>query len=94
MGKLNQAIQHEQVVAGAALLMSTIAKHLLSELQLKKVHRSAMHSNSLGAIKLQPTDSKCCEIFEPVIAAMAMLGVGLQPTQLLPKRLHTLLCDL
>ena len=88
LGQLSQAIKHEQVIAGAALLMAAITEHLVSELPLQKAHRSTMHASGLGAIKLQSSNGQSCEVFKPVIAAMAMLGVGLQPTQLLPERLQ------
>ncbi|AII46083.1 hypothetical protein KR49_06410 [Synechococcus sp. KORDI-49] len=72
--------------------MPAIAKHLLAELTLQLAHRSVMHANGLGAIKLHPANGQGCEVFEPVIAAMAVLGMGLQPTQLLPERLQPLGC--
>jgi hypothetical protein len=68
--------------------MAAIAQHLLHEFPLQQAHRSAMHAAGLGAIKLQPANGQGCEVFKPVIAAMAMLGVSLQPTQLLPERLQ------
>ena len=70
--------------------MATIIEYLMPELTLQKTHRTVMHPRGFGAFKLQAANSKSCEILDPVIAAMAMLGVGLQPTQLLPERLQPL----
>ena len=76
-GKLHEAIEHEQVIAGAALFMAPIGKHLAGEFALEQPHGTAMHGLSLRAIKLKTTEGKGREIFEPVIAAVAVLRMSL-----------------
>ena len=68
--------------------MATIREHLAGELLLEQSQRTAMHGLSLGSIKLQAAEGESREVFEPVVAAMAVLRVSLQPEQLLPKRLQ------
>ena len=75
--KLTEAIQHQQVVAGAALFMATIGKNLAAKFLLKKAHGTAMHRLSIRSSELKPSKGKSREVFEPMVAAVAVLRMGL-----------------
>jgi hypothetical protein len=41
-----------------------------------------MHGSGFGACELKASDRESREIFKPMVSAMAMLRMGLQPSEL------------
>ena len=75
--KLNKAIQHQQVIASAALFMATISKNLAGKFLLEKPHSTAVHRLSFSSSELKPSEGKSREVFEPMVAAVAVLRMSL-----------------
>ena len=65
------------MITGAALFMATIGKNLAGEFRLEKAHGTAMHRLSIRSSELKPSKGKSREVFEPMVAAMAVLRMGL-----------------
>jgi len=85
-GELHQAIEHQQVIAGTALLMAAIGQQLGRQLAAQQAQGAILHAPGCDPFELQAADGQGREVFEPVVAAVAVLGMGLQPAQLLPER--------
>ena len=68
--------------------MATIGKNLAREFFLEKTHGTAVHRLSISSSELKPPKGKGYEVFEPMVAAVAVLRMSLQPAQLLPERLN------
>ena len=76
-GKLHEAIEHQQVIAGTALFMAAIGKHLAGEFLLEQPHGTAMHGLRIRSSELKAAEGKSRKVFEPVVAAMAVLRMSL-----------------